>query len=414
MPHRYVPPLPKATLHHLVIAGASLLWSCHSGLPSKPAAAAPCSAGTQKVESTSVPSTSVPSASAVPIVATPQPSTPPRCGLPAGLHLPEMPTFLPSTFEGEREPPPAGSVTLAVLPDTQYYSLCKYAHLAHQAEFIAQEQSQRNILAAITLGDLTDSNSEPEWQFFRESVKPIATKLPLLLTTGNHDLGLYGSSDSRSSGLKTYFPEAFASKTGALRAVKDPGSLENAFYSLDTGKVRLGVLMLEFGPRASTVKWADQVLTRFADHRVIIATHAYLYYDGTRYDYATRPDQKWSPIEYRTNVGEFGKDPTHDGEMLWNALVRKHPGVFLVLSGHVLGQGSGRLTSRGDAGNVVQQVLVNYQVLDEGGLGYLRLVELSPDGKSMHMKTYSPSLKLFSYAGDQDFRLEIDPPLFKT
>jgi hypothetical protein len=169
--------------------------------------------------------------------------------------------------------------------------------------------------------------------------------------------------------------------------------------------------MLEWSPRRATVAWANEVLTRFRDHRVIVATHAYVYDDSTRYDRATRPDQLWSPHDYGTAQGALAEDGNHDGEQLWNALVRRHAGIFLVVSGHVLGQGTGRLTSRGDRGNTVHQILVNYQMLDQGGLGYLRTFEIYPDGRTLHMKTYSPSLGLYSYAAEQDFRLTIEPPL---
>jgi hypothetical protein len=227
-------------------------------------------------------------------------------------------------------------------------------------------------------------------------------------------LGSNGTSDSRESLLPTYFPESWANQTGALRAVKTPGSIENALYSIAAGQFRLGVLMLEWSPRRSTVEWANQVLARFKDHRTIVATHAYLYDDSTRYDYATRgSEQQWNPLEYRTSQGALADDQPHDGQLLWEALVRRHPGIFLVLSGHVLRQGTGRMSSRGNAGNVVHQVMVDYQMLDEGGLGYLRMLEIFPDGKTLHMKTYSPSLGLYSYAAEQDFRLEVEPPLFK-
>jgi hypothetical protein len=53
-------------------------------------------------------------------------------------------------------------------------------------------------------------------------------------------------------------------------------------------------------------------------------------------------------------------DREYDGEMLWNALVRRHPGIFLVLCGHVGGSGTGQLASRGDGGNLVEQVLANF------------------------------------------------------
>jgi hypothetical protein len=98
--------------------------------------------------------------------------------------------------------------------------------------------------------------------------------------------------------------------------------------------------------------------------------------------------------------------------MLWQNLVKKHRGIFLVLSGHVLGNGTGTLASRGDGGNLVQQVLVNYQMLEDGGLGYLRLLELVPDGRTVQMKSFSPTLGRFATGKDQTGVLPIEPPLW--
>lgn len=335
-----------------------------------------------------------------------------QCGLPTRLFHPEWPKALTSTLDRERDPLPDGATTIVLLPDVQYYTFCRYPHLRNQSNWIAQQRGPRRILAAISLGDLTDRNSPEEWDFLRASLAPIAQNFPLLLTTGNHDVGDEGSTNSRDSLLTNYFDEAWAQSSGALRAVMTKGSVENAFYSLDAGKFRLGVLMLEWSPRQVAVDWANQVLTRFREHRVIVATHAYVYDDSTRYDHVNRADQQWGPYAYGTAQGALAEDGNHDGEMLWNALVRRHPGVFLVVSGHVLGQGTGRLTSRGDAGNAVHQILVNYQMLDQGGLGYLRYFEVYPDGRTLHMKTYSPSLGLYSHAAEQDFRLAVEPPLW--
>lgn len=335
------------------------------------------------------------------------------CGLPTRLFHPEWPKVLPSTLEQEREPMPAGATTVVLLPDVQYYTSCRYPHLKNQSAWIANQRAERNILAAIALGDLTDHNIQGEWEFLRESFAALPEGFPLLLTTGNHDVGEEGATNSRDSLISKYFDETWAKANHGLLSVMTPGSIENAFYAFDSGKVRLGVLMLEWSPRKVAVDWANRVLSEHPDLRVIVATHAYVYDDSTRYDHVGRPDQHYSPYDYATAQGAFAADGNHDGEMLWNALIRRHPGIFLVVSGHVLGQGTGRLTSRGDAGNAVQQILVNYQMLDEGGLGYLRFFEIYPDGRTLHMKTYSPSLGLYSYAADQDFRLEVDPPLWR-
>ena len=91
---------------------------------------------------------------------------------------------------------------------------------------------------------------------------------------------------------------------------------------------------------------------------------------------------------------------------------KRHPGIFLVTSGHVLGKGEGLLTSKGDQGNTVHQVLVNYQMLREGGLGYLRLFEILPDGKTLRMKTYSPSLGLYAVGKEHAGDLVVEPGLW--
>jgi hypothetical protein len=307
---------------------------------------------------------------------------------------------------------PEGTVSVVLLPDTQYYAACRYPHLKNQSDFIAADRERRHLLAAISLGDITDHNTDGQWEFVRNSVSSIPKDFPLLLTTGNHDTGSNGTTDGRESQLSTYFPESWAAANGALREVMTKGKIENAFYSLNAGKYRIGVLMLEWGPRLQTVAWANEMVSKHRDHRFIIATHAYLYEDSTRYDYTSRKDEQlWNPLAYPSAKNAPAEEANHDGEMLWNALVRKHPNIFLVVSGHVLGQGAARLSSVGDAGNVVHQLLANYQMLDEGGLGYLRLLEFYPDNKTLHVKTYSPSLHLFSYAADQDFRLELSPPL---
>jgi hypothetical protein len=343
------------------------------------------------------------------------------CGLPEGMWSRGWPRKLQPT---SREEPVAfvpGSTTLAVLPDTQYYVKCGNTHFARQSEYIAQQMQARNIIATISLGDLTEHNTDEEWQFVQKALAPIAQPIPLLLATGNHDHGHNGSADERSSLFTKYF-SAPGDKTRAVTAVTmNPNNWENAYYRLPFKTTTLGVLILEWSPRHETVAWAKQTLDAHAEDRVIFVTHAYLYYDGTRYDWASKGDaQEWNPKAYGTakkdprgpaEEGNWAEQGAYDGQMLWEALLQEHPGAFLTLNGHVLGDGAGLLSEATSHGNIVHQVLVNYQMLDEGGLGYLRLIEISPDGTTMTMKTYSPSLGLFATAPDQNFTLEIQPPL---
>jgi hypothetical protein len=366
-------------------------------------------------------------ASTDPTVSAPEP-----CGLPKEIREPHFPLELGQTSAGEPARFDPAGLTLAVLPDTQYYVACRSEHLKRQAAFVEKQAGVRNIIATLTLGDLTDHNSAEEWLFFRENLGSLPDRVPFLLVTGNHDHGKAGSADRRETKLADYFSLDFVKSKQLLAATERPADLENAYYRFpiergENGSLRacpegckaplftLGVLALGWSPNERSVEWAKKTLSAYPKDRRILVTHAYLYDDGTRYDFRTRgTEQKWNPLAYWTAREGSEGGRSFDGEMLWEALVRDDPGFFLTLSGHVLGRGAARLTSEGAQGNLVHQVLANYQMLREGGLGYLRLLELSRDGAKLAMRTYSPSLHLSSHEPEQEFTLPISPPLFRA
>lgn len=307
------------------------------------------------------------------------------------------------------------------MPDTQYYTKCRYPHIRVQSVWIAEQAHSRNIQGVIHLGDITESNTPEEWAFVRRELAPVTETLPVFLTTGNHDHGDGGTANRRFTLFQKYFPKAPAHAAALLAETWHAGDIENAYYRVRLPKVTLGILMLEWSPRKASVVWANEVLSKYSSDRVVFVTHAYLYYDSTRYDWATKgEEQEWNPNAYGTSGNPPHPDPgvrqtsdsAYDGERLWNELISKHPGVFLTLNGHVLGDGTGLLTSQGASGNSVHQILANYQMLEQGGLGYLRLLELSADGRTLAVRTYSPSLKRWALAPDQNFEVQIKPPLW--
>jgi hypothetical protein len=336
------------------------------------------------------------------------------CSTPGDLGYDGTARVLAPTTHVEPESPTPGSFTLAMLPDVQYYTLCRLPHLAAQLQWIDRQAAARSIRATLFMGDLTEHNTRDEWAWFHDQVELADHNVPVVLATGNHDYGHHGNSHSRRTLFDRYFPDPPGSAKPLLADTRH-GSIANAYYRITLPRVTIGVLVLEWAPRASTVRWANAVLSKYGSDRVIVVTHAYLYEDSTRYDWHTRGSaQRWNPLWYDMDWLEQLYDREYDGEMLWNALVRKHAGVFLVLCGHVGGGGTGLLESRGDAGNRVQQVLANFQLLDEGGLGYMRLLEVQPDGKSVRMKTYSPSIDAFAIAASQTATLPIEPALWPT
>lgn len=391
-----VSPFPK------YLAGAFLLISCGA----QPSTAPPSEPQREHPS----PGTSPPQPPSEPLRIASGPSDP-DCGLSKGLRNPDWPIELRPTSELEAPRFAEGSVTLAVLPDTQYYVRCEWPHLEAQAEFLRKKRDQRTLLAAVTVGNLTDDNWPKEWAFFRRSISTLPANFPLILSSGNHDHGDHGTANHRRSGLDDYFSEDYAKGRGLVEVFRQ-GSIENAFYVVERGPFRLGILSLEWSPRKQVVDWANRILERHAAVRTLVLTHAYLYHDSTRYDFARYgEEQEWSPLAYGTAQG-MSADMPHDGEMLWKSLISVHKNVFLVLSGHVLKNGTGFLESRGAAGNTVHQILANYQMLAEGGLGYMRLLEFRKDGSTVQVKTYSPSLGLFAEADDQRFSFQVEPKLF--
>jgi hypothetical protein len=93
----------------------------------------------------------------------------------------------------------------------------------------------------------------------------------------------------------------------------------------------------------------------------------------------------------------------NDGLEVWNKFLRLHPNISFVFNGHVLNDGNGRLVSTGKNGNQVHQMLANYQMLPNGGNGYLRLVEFDTAQGTVSVKSYSPYLDQFLTDSENQF-----------
>jgi hypothetical protein len=125
----------------------------------------------------------------------------------------------------------------------------------------------------------------------------------------------------------------------------------------------------------------------------VLFTHAYLYSDGARYDRSVTPPQRYHPDQY----GLTPEQGISDGEDLWRTLVEPHENVQLVLSGHVIPDGTARSIATRRSGSTVHQLLANYQQCEfcpcaevEGGGGYLRLLEFDAGAERIAVSTYSP------------------------
>jgi hypothetical protein len=157
------------------------------------------------------------------------------------------------------------------------------------------------------------------------------------------------------------------------------------------------IVSLEFGPNDAMLQWANQVVSEFSNKRIIFLTHCYMYEDDTRVGLG----DQWG---CRGWAGDG-----NDGEQMWDEFVKLHKNIFLVLSGHILGDGLGRLTSTGVNGNLVHQILANYQdppiPIGNGGNGWLRIMKFVPRENKIEVRTYSPWLDKFAADEQNQFDL---------
>jgi hypothetical protein len=184
--------------------------------------------------------------------------------------------------------------------------------------------------------------------------------------------------------------------------VAEDGKMDNAYYTFKTGKINWLVITLEFGPRNKILDWANNTINQHPNHTVIVNTHSYMYSDSTRQG----PGDNWRPQAY--GVGkDTGDASVNDGEQIWEKLIKLHPNIKFVFSGHVLNSGLGTLISINDAGYPVYQFLANYQEgvkgSVKGGNGWLRIIDLDFKSNTLKVSTYSPYIHQYKEETQNNF-----------
>ena len=302
---------------------------------------------------------------------------------------------------------PAGSWTLAVFPDSQSLTKLDPDVFVRQAEWVAAHRESHNIRFVAHLGDITDNNLPEQWRNAKKAMDVLKQAgVPYSLLPGNHDLGAGGKCLDRSTLMNEFFsPGDYVNSGGVIYF--ETGRLENTVHTFPTPHGDFLVIALEFGPRDEVIGWADKLIAEHPSHTVIVTTHAYMYFDDTRYDFSKHGTaQTWNPNTY----GVAKLSAVNDAESIWRKLLSRHANIRFMLSGHVLNDGTGLLTSTGKDGAKVHQILSNYQMGVKPdrpfhGGGYFRLMQFLPDKKTVRVRTYSPWLDQWFTDASQQFEL---------
>src|SRR5215467_1190846 len=282
-------------------------------------------------------------------------------------------------------PTPRDEFTIVALPDTQFYSSTYPQIFAAQTRWIADHVQDQNIQLVVGLGDIVDGGGDlAQWQNADAAYRLIDGKAPYMIAIGNHDYDQNNPAGRTAAtrNFNAFFGPGRYAGANWYQGGYPAGSNENFYGVISVNGRSYVIIVLEFAPRDSALAWADAILKANQDKEAILVTHMFTYADNTRIS-------QCDP----NSAASFGVGQDNNGEDMWWKLVRKYPNVHLVLSGHVVqGDGTGRRMDLGVNGNLVNQILSDYQSYPLGGSGYLRLVRISPSLNRVRVSTYSPFL----------------------
>lgn len=295
--------------------------------------------------------------------------------------------------------------TMVLMPDPQSYVKFERNQgiLELMTGWISEQVSPLNIQMVLCTGDLVEHNDwlnpngsqgnqpgKQQWEAVAGAFGRLDGRVPYVAATGNHDYGVKNI-EYRRTNYNQHFP--VDKNPLSQRLLRDVGedaqgypSLTNATYEFQSpqGKDFL-VVVLEFAPRDTVLRWALKTVNqeKYANHTVILLTHSYLNSDN----------------------GHIVKEgyPITDGNYgaaVWEKLVKPSKNIEMVFSGHIGRPDDPRghvgfRTDTNAGGKTVNQMVFNAQALGggwhgNGGDGWIRLLEFSPDGKTVSVKTFSP------------------------
>jgi len=275
----------------------------------------------------------------------------------------------------------SGYFTIAVLPDTQYYTeepdgLRTSGTYYQQAMDIVDKRSYMNTKFVLHTGDMTDDSSISQWQIasYAHSVFD-SNSLPYCATKGNHD---------DHDELNTYFGYTrFKPYSWYAGAIKLDGEYHNdngGFYTFTANNQEY--LVVSIAPNCSNDKIdlistaveenVNKVIRENSTKKVILLSHVFVDSDAVSDYFIEEGDNK-------------GKDFTAD---LWNRIIAPNPNIFMVVCGHFTNGDRVNTTRIRSDGSKVIVAIIDYQgeaTDGKGGRGWYKVFTFLPAQKMILM-----------------------------
>lgn len=276
--------------------------------------------------------------------------------------------------------------SFAVVGDTQMINrLGKDAAMNTLYQWIVDNIEAQKIQHVFGLGDITDTWGKDtpeevyEWQRAKEAIYKMNGKVSYSLVRGNHD---------ESKFFNEYFNEAtYKNQFGGFY---DDGTINTSWKTIKIGNADFLLIGLDYGASDEELAWAGSIVEAHPNHKVIVTTHGYLEQEGNRMG-ADYPGTPSAGSDYENDANY------NHGQGMWEKFISQHENIFLVMSGHNCDEDVVYRQDYGVHGNLVTQILIDFQDLDlqllavkgEPGAGIVVMLYMNEDCSEIEIAAYS-------------------------
>lgn len=291
--------------------------------------------------------------------------------------------------------------TIAVLPDTQFYTEKDNGIFEQQCQWIADNASTYNIQNFLHVGDLVENQNQSatEWDIAEDAVSRVTGQnIPPLLGTGNHDQPSDRTlTEFRSRFSTTWYGNQLDGHSNILDWGTYDGNPENLWFTQSLLGEEWVFVVCEYFARDTVVQWVIDTFDTHSDKHGMFLTHGFLEETGAR----------------GTDTNYVSGD-ANSAEQMWNAGVDDLTNVNFEIGGHYHDPDiyNARRTDTA-GGSDLSQLHTNYQAADggngagTGGNGWLRLLVIDIADRLLHSYAYSPYLDQWDESDSTEFTINI-------
>ncbi len=310
-------------------------------------------------------------------------------------------------------PPPEDSFMVVVLPDTQVYAQSFPETFDAQLRWVAENKHEHNIVFVTHVGDIVQAANRPnEWLNATAAYEWIREiDLPHGFSVGGHDVANYGETPNNACANFSHMDCDFTDFLEHFGPQHYEGSAwwggasesgHSSFQTVSASGLNLLFLHLPQDTPRPEVEWAKEVLDAHPGHLAHITTHRYLFDYRLTEDLPTPlnliPAGRFNVLTYTLGGQDLLWKDGLEAETLFEELVAAHPNVWGVHCGHV--DAEFKQVSENVAGLPIHEVLVDYQEMEGGGMGWMRLLTFFPSSNEVRVQSYSPVLDAYRENGE--------------